>query len=70
MTIAQTRRSPRAGGLRGDTYNTTGANLTANPFERLLDHLEGVQRHGKGCRALRPACDRIRDAREVLHGSH
>lgn len=56
MTIPQTRRSPRAGGLRGDTYNSTTTNLTADPFERLLDRLEGVQRHGKGCRALCPAC--------------
>lgn len=56
MSIPQTRRSPRAGGLRGDTYNTTGANLTADPFERLLDRLDGVQRYGKGCRARCPAC--------------
>jgi hypothetical protein len=56
MSYPQTRRSPRAGGLRGDTYNSTTANLTADPFDRLLDRLEGVQRHGKGCRALCPAC--------------
>lgn len=56
MNAVQTRRSPAATGLRGNTYNSTTANLTADPFERLLGRLEGVQRHGKGCRALCPAC--------------
>lgn len=56
MSASQTRRSPRAGGLQDDMYNTTGAYLTADPFERLLDRLDGVQRYGKGCRARCPAC--------------
>jgi len=57
MTYPQTARSPASkAGLRGNTHNITGTNLTADPFDRLLDRLEGVQRHGKGCRALCPAC--------------
>lgn len=57
MTTPQTARSPAGkAGLRDYRHNITRSNNIADPFERLLDRMEGVQRHGKGCRALCPAC--------------
>lgn len=58
MSEPQMRRSPAGkAGLRGDTHsNNSAANLTADPFDRLLARLDGVQHHGKGCRSCCPAC--------------
>jgi hypothetical protein len=57
MMAAQKQEAPGAlARAEGRIKNTLSINSTANPFDRLLDRLEGVQHHGKGCRAICPAC--------------
>ncbi len=54
MNAPQKRRSPARTGL--DRSTTFVANYTTLPIDILLPRLEGVQRSGKGYRALCPNC--------------
>jgi hypothetical protein len=57
MMAAEKQEAPGARQRYEGRFTTTlPSNSIADPFDRLLDRLEGVQHHGKGCRALCPAC--------------
>jgi hypothetical protein len=53
--VFQTRERPAATGRLDRTHNTSGRDITTDPFERVLARLEGVQRHGENsARAYSP----------------
>ena len=57
MMAAQKQEAPDTRQRVEGRYTTTlPSNSIADPFENLLSRLEGVQHHGKGCRAYCPAC--------------